>query len=156
MSIFRFLGRSKESFKVRGPVYHFVTRWFCLWQGGLARRRTPKLKDYPLSAFRNCIGSSISGVHLLHSQTEDVPAHGGNGSTCTAMHVPCHVTIRNKHSKNSVLNMWRSVQICRRHAILMFCYMQVVQICSYCLGVYRMKWEGHVARIGRWVMSKKL
>jgi hypothetical protein len=55
MSIFLSLGRlSRESVKVQGPLWHFVTNLFFYGEELLAPCPAPKLEDHSLPAVRNC------------------------------------------------------------------------------------------------------
>jgi hypothetical protein len=77
---------SKESVQVRGALKHFATITIFYGEGLLARRPTPKLEDYPLSAVPDCLFNIFAATlrtrrTSLHPQPEDAPCRGHKGPT---------------------------------------------------------------------------
>jgi len=81
MSLFRCFGCTKVSVQVRGSCNRFVTGYVLYGEQLLAPRPTPKLKDHPLSAVRDCL-FNIFWRSLLYPQPED--------SACRSDRDPLH------------------------------------------------------------------
>jgi hypothetical protein len=72
--------------RVRGALKHFVTIKNFYGERLLAPGPTPKLKDHPLSAVRDCLFNVFAATlrtrrTSLHPQPEDAPCRGDKGPT---------------------------------------------------------------------------